>query len=81
MAGDRRHAGLGTDMDGGITADDLPKGIDRPSDLVKIFAALGESEYPAVLGLWNAHHHSPVPLQVIAAHDGVVTNVAKWSYS
>jgi len=42
VSGDRRHVGLGTDMDGGITADDLPKGIDRPSDLVKIFAALGE---------------------------------------
>ena len=42
VAGDRRHVGLGTDMDGGITADDLPKCIDTPGDLVKIFAALGE---------------------------------------
>ncbi|MEQ8850520.1 MAG: membrane dipeptidase [Phycisphaerales bacterium] len=40
VAGDRRHVGLGSDMDGGITADDLPNGIDTPSDLHKITDAL-----------------------------------------
>ena len=42
VVGDRRHVGLGSDMDGGITADDLPKGIDSPSDLTKITDALAE---------------------------------------
>ena len=41
LAGDRRHVALGSDMDGGITADDLPRGIDQPSDLQKIASALG----------------------------------------
>ena len=33
LAGDRAHVGLGSDMDGGITADDLPRGVSAPSDL------------------------------------------------
>ena len=33
VMGHRKGVGLGTDMDGGITANDLPKGINRPSDL------------------------------------------------
>lgn len=40
FVGHRRAVGLGTDMDGGITADDLPLGIDRPRDLVKILTCL-----------------------------------------
>jgi len=40
VAGHRRAVGLGTDMDGGISADDLPAGIDRPRDLGKISEAL-----------------------------------------
>lgn len=42
VVGDRAHVGLGSDMDGGITADDLPEGIDTPSDLTKITDALAE---------------------------------------
>jgi membrane dipeptidase len=33
VMGHRRGVGLGTDMDGGITADDLPRGIDTPAHL------------------------------------------------
>lgn len=40
LTGDRAHVALGSDMDGGITADDLPKGIDTPSDLRKITSML-----------------------------------------
>ena len=40
LVGDRAHVGLGSDMDGGITADDLPTGIRTPSDLGKILDAL-----------------------------------------
>ncbi|MBZ0173631.1 MAG: membrane dipeptidase [Phycisphaerales bacterium] len=40
IAGDRAHIGLGSDMDGGIAADRLPRGIDRPRDLEKIATAL-----------------------------------------
>jgi membrane dipeptidase len=36
IAGHRRAVGFGTDMDGGISAEELPAGIDRPSDLTKI---------------------------------------------
>ncbi len=33
IMGHRNGVGLGTDMDGGITANDLPRGINRPADL------------------------------------------------
>lgn len=33
IVGNRRCVGLGSDMDGGITANDLPEGINQPSDL------------------------------------------------
>ena len=33
LVGDRDPVGLGSDMDGGITADDIPAGINTPSDL------------------------------------------------
>lgn len=33
LVGSKQHVGLGSDMDGGITADDLPLGINTPSDL------------------------------------------------
>lgn len=36
VMGHKEGVGLGTDMDGGIVATDLPSGIDTPSDLVKI---------------------------------------------
>lgn len=40
IAGHRACVGLGTDMDGGISANDLPEGIDRPADLAKIMDEL-----------------------------------------
>lgn len=42
VLGHRRAVGLGSDMDGGITADELPQGIRRPIDLRKIADALGD---------------------------------------
>lgn len=42
LAGHRRAVGLGSDMDGGLTASDLPEGIDRPSDLARLSEALAE---------------------------------------
>jgi len=40
VIGDRRHVGLGSDMDGGFPADRLPEGIDKPADLEKLAGAL-----------------------------------------
>jgi membrane dipeptidase len=40
IAGHRHAVGLGSDMDGGLTANDLPDGIDRPADLVRLADAL-----------------------------------------
>ncbi|HBS29869.1 MAG TPA: hypothetical protein DEB06_10580 [Phycisphaerales bacterium] len=40
IAGHRRCVGLGSDMDGGISAHDLPAGIERPSGLALLSAAL-----------------------------------------
>lgn len=40
VMGHRRGVGLGSDMDGGIKATDLPRGIDTPSDLSKLCDAL-----------------------------------------
>lgn len=42
LAGDRRHIGLGSDMDGGFGADRLPRGVDRPRDLAAIASALSD---------------------------------------
>ncbi len=36
IMGHRRGVGLGSDLDGGITANDLPAGIDRPTDFAKL---------------------------------------------
>ena len=41
LAADRRHVGLGSDMDGGFAADRLPVGLDRPRDLERLADALG----------------------------------------
>jgi len=46
VVGDRRHVGLGTDMDGGFTAEHLPAGVDRPRDMQKIFDALSAAGWP-----------------------------------
>lgn len=43
VVGDRKHVGLGTDMDGGFAAVRLPQGIDTPADLVKIAEALRDA--------------------------------------
>ncbi len=46
VMGHRRGVGLGSDMDGGITANDLPAGIDTPSDLAKLADALSARGWP-----------------------------------
>lgn len=46
IAGHRRAVGLGTDMDGGIRATDLPEGIDTPADLALLFERLGARGWP-----------------------------------
>ncbi len=40
LVGHKNAVGLGSDMDGGFSADDMPAGIDRPVDLVKLTDAL-----------------------------------------
>lgn len=40
LAGSRLHVGLGSDADGGFSALNLPDGIDRPRDFVKLLDAL-----------------------------------------
>ncbi len=40
IMGHRRGVGLGSDLDGGITANDLPRGINRPADFAKLAEAL-----------------------------------------
>ena len=40
IAGHRRAVGLGSDMDGGFGANDLPEGIERPMDLRRLTDAL-----------------------------------------
>ncbi len=42
LAGDRRHVGLGSDMDGGFSAARLPEGINRPRDLFRLAEALSD---------------------------------------
>ncbi|MCA9293022.1 MAG: membrane dipeptidase [Phycisphaerales bacterium] len=36
LTGSRRHVGLGSDMDGGFSANDMPAAIDAPSDLIAL---------------------------------------------
>ena len=46
IAGDRAHVGLGSDLDGGFSAEHLPEGINSPSDYERLaegLAALGWS--------------------------------------
>ncbi len=40
IAGSRKHVGMGSDMDGGFSADRMPEGIDRPRDYRRIAEAL-----------------------------------------
>ncbi len=56
VMGHRRGVGLGTDMDGGIKATDLPRGIDTPSDLHKLCETLrarGWSEHEVEGFAWG----------------------------
>ncbi len=46
VMGHRRGVGLGSDMDGGITAHDLPAGLNTPSELSKIADALSARGWP-----------------------------------
>lgn len=42
LAGHRGAVGLGSDMDGGFSANDLPEGINRPADLTRLADALAD---------------------------------------
>jgi len=45
LTGSAKHVGLGSDLDGGFSADDLPEGINRASDLPRIFDELSSRNY------------------------------------
>ena len=45
MAGDARHTGLGSDMDGGFGLQSMPTGIDTIADFQKLVPALAEKGY------------------------------------
>lgn len=45
LLGHAKSVGLGTDMDGGITANDLPEGINTPSDLTKLCDELAKRNF------------------------------------
>ena len=45
IAGSARHAGIGSDLDGGFAATSLPEGIDRARDLHGIFEELARRGY------------------------------------
>lgn len=47
LVGHRGAVGLGSDMDGGFSADDMPEGINRPTDLVKLTEALSGGGWSA----------------------------------
>ncbi|HED54662.1 MAG TPA: hypothetical protein ENJ00_10750 [Phycisphaerales bacterium] len=45
LTGSAKHVGIGSDLDGGFSADDLPEGINRASDLHQIFDELADRGY------------------------------------
>jgi len=67
MAGDARHAGLGSDFDGGFGLQSVPTGIDSIADLQKLAPLLEEKGYTlpeiaAILGEnWLAHLRRSLP--------------------
>ena len=70
MAGDARHAGLGSDFDGGFGLQSVPTGIDSIADLQKLAPLLEEKGYAlqeiaAILGEnWLAHLRRSLPESV-----------------
>jgi membrane dipeptidase len=46
LAGNARHAALGSDLDGGFGTEQTPVGLDRISDLQKLDAMLAQRGYP-----------------------------------
>ncbi len=47
LAGNARHAAIGSDLDGGFGTEQVPLGLDRISDLQKLDAILADRGYPA----------------------------------
>jgi membrane dipeptidase len=47
LAGNARHAAIGSDLDGGFGTEQVPTGLDRISDLQKLDAILAGRGYPA----------------------------------
>ena len=70
LAGDARHAGIGTDFDGGFGLQSIPPGIDSIADLQKLAAPLAEMGYTtediaAILGAnWLARLEKILPESV-----------------
>jgi membrane dipeptidase len=70
MAGDARHAGLGSDFDGGFGLQSVPAGIDTIADLQKLGPLLEEKGYSTqeiagILGEnWLAHLQRALPESV-----------------
>jgi membrane dipeptidase len=46
LAGNARHAAIGSDLDGGFGTEQVPNGLDRISDLQKLVAILSSRGYP-----------------------------------
>ena len=46
LAGNARHAAIGSDLDGGFGTEQVPAGLDRISDLQKLDAILSARGYP-----------------------------------
>ena len=67
MAGDARHAGLGSDFDGGFGLDAIPAGMDTVADLQSLGPILKEKGYndedvTAILGEnWLCHLRTYLP--------------------
>ncbi len=67
LAGDARHAGIGSDFDGGFGRGMVPQGMDSIADLQKLGAALAERGYTPedveliLHGNWQRHLERTLP--------------------
>ena len=60
LAGNARHAAIGSDLDGGFGTEQVPAGLDRISDLQKLDAILAARGYPP------SRHRRHLPRQLAA---------------
>lgn len=47
IAGSARHAGIGSDLDGGFSAEDLPENVRRATDIQRLFERLADRGFSA----------------------------------